>query len=315
MSLCLAAILVGIAVASAQEKPAAQVSIPAGEKAPNRVPIADYSKEALVFEKTTTRVRVEQDGTGLHETTIRVRILADAGVKAMAVLQFTYTASNQQVEIGYVRVTKPDGSVVVTPDYNVQDMPADVSREAPMYSDIHQKHVAVKGLGVGDTLEYKVTQRTLKPEVPGQFWFEYSFNKDLICLTEELEVDMPADKAVTVANADGQPTITTAEGRKIYRWVSRNLARPDPEKTGIEASEAVGPDHHLRRLGSGRLLVCGAAKGAIDGHAGHPGQGGRAHEGPYFTGRQDQRDLCGRRASHALHWVVIRHRPLSTASG
>jgi hypothetical protein len=97
----------------------------------------DFSKEALVFDKISTRMREESDGTGTRQTTARVRILADAGVKEMAVLTFTYTASNQQVDIGYVRVTTPDGTVVVTPDYNVQDMPADVTRSAPMYSDIH----------------------------------------------------------------------------------------------------------------------------------------------------------------------------------
>ena len=122
---------------------------------PAAVPKAlDVSKEALVFDKIYTRVREEADGTGTRETIARVRILADAGVKEMAVLTFTYTASNQQIDVGYVRVIKPDGSVVVTPDYNIQDLPADVTRQAPMYSDIHQKHVAVKGLGVGDTLEY-----------------------------------------------------------------------------------------------------------------------------------------------------------------
>jgi hypothetical protein len=172
---------------------------------------------------------MEADGTGTRESTTRVHVLADSGVKQMAVLTFTYTASNQQVEIGYVRVIKPDGSVVVTPDYNVQDMPADVTRQAPMYSDIHQKHVTVKGLGVGDILETQITYRTLKPEVPGQFWMEYSFEKNLIILDEQLDLDLPADKAVTVASADLQPTITTANGRKLYHWASSNLARPDPD--------------------------------------------------------------------------------------
>lgn len=189
----------------------------------------DFSQEALVFDQLHTRIRMEADGTGIRETTARIRILADAGVKAMAVLTFTYTASNQQVDIGYVRVKKPDGTIVVTPDYNTQDMPADVTRAAPMYSDIHQKHVAVKGLGVGDTLEYQVTLRTLKPEIPGQFWDEYTFEKNLIVLDEELDLDLPADKPVTVASADVQPTLTTANGRKLYHWVSSNLKRPDPE--------------------------------------------------------------------------------------
>lgn len=98
-----------------------------------------------------------------------------------------------------------------------------------MYSDVHQKHVAVRGLGVGDTLEYQVTVRTLKPDVPGQFWLEYTFQKELIVLDEQLDLDLPADKPVNVASADAQPSITTANGRRLYHWASSNLARPDPD--------------------------------------------------------------------------------------
>jgi tetratricopeptide (TPR) repeat protein len=220
--LVLALCFCGAFTATGQEKPS-QNQPAAAAKSP------DVSKEGLVLEKTCVRYRMEADGTGTREETSRVRILADSGVKAMAVLTFTYTASNQLVEVGYVRVIKPDGTVVVTPDYNIQDMPADVTREAPMYSDIHQKHVAVKGLGVGDTLESKVTLRTLKPEVPGQFWLEYSFEKNLIALDEQLDLDLPADKSVTVTSDDLQPTVTTANGRKLYHWASSNLARPDPD--------------------------------------------------------------------------------------
>ncbi len=190
---------------------------------------ADLSKEALVVDQLYTHIRMEGDGTGTRDTTAHIRVLSEAGVKAMAVLSFTYSASNEQIDIGYVRVRKSDGSVVMTPEYNAQDMPADVSREAPMYSDIHQKHVAVRGLGVGDTLEYQVTQRILKPEVPDQFWFEYSFEKSSIVLGEQLDLDVPEDKAVIVASADAQPTITSTSGRKLYHWTSSNLSHPDPE--------------------------------------------------------------------------------------
>ncbi len=208
--------------------PATVPTAPTHPSSPATKP-GDISKEALVIDRFYTRVREEIDGTGTVQTTARIRILADAGVKDMAVLAFTFTASNQQVDVGYVRVIKPDGSVVVTPDYNIQDIPADVTREAPMYSDIHQKHVAVKGLGVGDTLEYQITLRTLKPDVPGQFWFEHNFQKNLIALDEQLDLDLPADKAVKVASADAQPVITTSGDRKLYHWANSNLARPDPD--------------------------------------------------------------------------------------
>jgi len=215
----------GVLSAAAQDRPVSG----GAEAAASVVRPSDYSKEAFVYDKLYTRIRAEADGTGTRENTARIRILSDSGVKEMAVLVFTYTTSNQQVEIGYVRVIKPDGSIVVTPDYNVQDMPADVSRSAPMYSDIHQKHVTVKGLGVGDTLEYQVTLRTLKAEVAGQFWTEYSFEKNLVVLDEQLDLDLPAEKAVTVTAAPLQPSVTTVNGRKLYHWASSNLARPDPD--------------------------------------------------------------------------------------
>jgi hypothetical protein len=190
---------------------------------------SDFSKEALVWDKLYTHIREEADGTGERKTTARARIIADAGVKEMAVLTFTYTADDQQIDIAYVRVIKPDGTVVATPAYNIQDLPADVTRAAPMYSDIHQKHVAVKGLGVGDTLEYETTLRTVKPELPGHFWFEYSFEEDTVVLDEQLDLDLPADKPVKVNCAGLQPTISTAGSRKLYHWSSSNLARPDPD--------------------------------------------------------------------------------------
>ncbi len=189
----------------------------------------DVSKEAVVFDQMLTRIRVEADGTGTRVTTTRIRVMADAGVKQLAVLAFPYTSWNQQMEIGYVRVRKPDGTVVTTPDYNTQDLPAEVTREAPMYSDVRVKHVTVRGLAVGDALEYESTLRTTKAEVPGQFWVDYEFQKNLITLDEQLELDVPVAKAFTVASSDVQPKVSEANGRKIYRWASSNLARPDPD--------------------------------------------------------------------------------------
>ena len=184
-----------------------------------------------------------------------------------------------------MRVKKPDGTIVVTPDYNIQDLPADVTRKAPMYSDLHQKHVAVKGLGVGDTLEYQVTLRTLKPEVPGQFWLEYTFEKNTVVLDEQLDLDLPADKHVTVASADAQPTITTSDGRKLYHWASANLARPDPDAPpkSHKALEALGPGHHIHQLGPGRCVVRGAAEGCRGVTPAIQAQRRRAHQRPHHA--------------------------------
>ena len=120
-----------------------------------------------MVEQSLMKVAYEADGTGTREQILAIRIQSQAGVQALGVLSFAYLSSNENVEFDYIRVRKPDGTVVNTPDYNVQEMPAEVTRAAPMYSDIHEKHVTVKGLGVGDVLEYSIRYRTFKPQIPG----------------------------------------------------------------------------------------------------------------------------------------------------
>ena len=216
MSLKLGALLLLLVAGSS-----ALAQVQAGEKQNPAAP--DFSKEAFVIERISSRFVSEADGTGTREVSAEVKMLADAGVKAFAVLNFTYTSANEAVDIDYVRVRKPDGTVVKTPDYNIQDMPGEVTRTAPLYSDIHEKHVAVKGLGVGDVLEYLVRYRVAKPEVPGQFWQEYSFTKNAIAKDERLEISVPADKFVKVVSPEFKPEIKEENGRRIYRWTHSNL--------------------------------------------------------------------------------------------
>jgi len=183
----------------------------------------DFSKEAYIVESLASRIDEQEDGTGTREVAAQIRVLADAGVKAFAVLSFTYTSANENVEIDYVRVRKPDGTVVKTPDYNIQDMPGEVTRTAPLYSDIHEKHIAVKGLAVGDVLEYLVRVRVVKAQVPGQFWDEFSFTKDAIAKEETLELSVPIGKYVKIVSPEFKPQVSERAERKIYRWTHSNL--------------------------------------------------------------------------------------------
>ena len=191
---------------------------PAGQNA-----ASNPSQEAYIVERNATKVVYDADGSGSREATIAMRVQSQAGVQELAVLTFRYTSYNETVEVDYVRVRKPDGTVVVTPVSNVQDMPAEVTRSAPMYSDVHEKHVAVKALGVGDVLEYVVRYRTVMPQVPGQFWYEYNFAKRHIAKDEELEISVPRDKYVKVESPDYPPQIKDEGARRLYTWKTSNL--------------------------------------------------------------------------------------------
>jgi len=190
----------------------------------------DYSQEAFVIEQDSTRIAFENDGTSNRESAARVRIQSGAGVQQFGVLTFPYENSTGSVEIDYVRVRKPDGTVVSTPPDNVQDMASEITRQAPSYSDLREKHVAVKGLGVGDVLEYQTHWRVTKPLVPGQFWFADNFTHQGIVLQEQLQISVPRDRAVKWKSSYAKPAITEEGGRRIFTWTASNLEHKSKEQ-------------------------------------------------------------------------------------
>ncbi len=190
-------------------------------------PEPDYSQEAFVLEKLHTRVRFEEDGTGSRTQQMRLRVISEAGVQQLGQLIFNYNAANERVAIDYVRVHKADGSIVTAGADAVQDLTAPVAREAPVYTDLRQKHVTVPALRPGETLAYRFTTEIHTPLARGHFWFEYDFVAQGIVLAETLELDVPAGRIVHLKTAgDAEPEVREADGRRIYYW---SRSRPLPE--------------------------------------------------------------------------------------
>jgi tetratricopeptide (TPR) repeat protein len=202
----------------------------------------DYSKEAFVFENSFTHIVFENDGTGTRESSARIRIQSDAGVQRYGLLTFAYQNSVESLDIDYVRVVKPDASVVVTSPENTQDMAAEVTRGAPFYSDLREKHVAVKGLSVGDTLEFRSHWTVTKPLASGQFWYAYNFTHNDIVLHEQFQISLPRDRAVKWKSRDLQPIIAEEGARRVFTWTSSQLEHKstDQEKKDQETTQYQG---------------------------------------------------------------------------
>jgi len=183
----------------------------------------DYSQEPAVIEEMSTKVAFDNNGNSTREQTSRVHVQTDAGVQQWGLLSFPFQSATQTVEIDYVRVHKADGSTLVTPPDNVQDLDSEITRSAPFYSDLREKHVAVKGLGKGDILEYAAHWHTTKPLTPGQFWFQYSFHHDGIVVNERLEIKVPRERGIKVKGPQAMQTVTTDAGSRTYAWTYSKL--------------------------------------------------------------------------------------------
>jgi tetratricopeptide (TPR) repeat protein len=232
--------LVLLAVSAAQDKkPATPAQAPAPIPAPAQIPVEnlpkateDYAKQAYVYEFYGEKWRFESDGTGQEETTLRVRIQSDAGVKAWGQLVFGYNSENEELTVAYARVRKKDGTVIDTPLDSVHDMTSSVEREAPVYTDFREKHLTVAALQVGDVLEYRRIRKIVKPATPNQFWMEHTFIKNFVVLDEEVEIDIPGKSSAKLKTIPGyEATSTRNEGdRTIYTWKKNNLKVEDEEE-------------------------------------------------------------------------------------
>lgn len=199
---------------------------------PTKEAAPDYSQEAVVVEKMRRIFRYENDGTGYSTTTARIKVQTQSGVQQLGQLVFGYNSANEKLDVTYLRVVKAsDGSTVNATEANYQDVPSQVQRDAPMYTDFRERHVTVPALRPGDTLEYEVKTTVHTALIPQHFWFEYSFRKELITLNEELELNVPASRQFKLkTKPEWAPKVRDDNGRKIHIWTNNYLKRESDEE-------------------------------------------------------------------------------------
>lgn len=228
---------------------------PAPQVAVSKPSAPDFSKEAFVIEQERNVYRFEDDGTGRHETYLRVKTQSEAGVQFWGQLLLGYNAATEKLDIEFVRVHKADGTTVTAPADSVQDLSAPVQREAPMYTDFRQKHVTVPSLRPGETLEFTTVTTIHTPLAAGHFWLEHGFQDRGINLDEQLEVDIPSRRVVTLKTADNRkPAIIDANGRRLYRWKSSHTEPTDSTDNKDKQSEPA-LDADAERLPDVRLTT------------------------------------------------------------
>jgi transglutaminase-like putative cysteine protease/tetratricopeptide (TPR) repeat protein len=202
-----------------------------------------FSDQALVFEHYDTTYRMHADGTGERDVHVVVRVQSQGAAQQFGVLTLSYASANETPTIQLVRVHKPDGTTVDTPPADAMDMPAAVSREAPLYSDLKEKHLPVRSLSVGDTLEYEARFAIDKAEAPGQFWGAHHFTVpgSVIVLNETLTVEVPANKYVQVWSPNHKPTVSDHDGLRTYAWTVSQLIPPAKANADDDTAKSTTP--------------------------------------------------------------------------
>ncbi|HEV2315788.1 MAG TPA: DUF3857 domain-containing protein [Candidatus Acidoferrales bacterium] len=207
------------------------------QKSPAAIPGAKAAAP-FVIELYSTKVRFETDGTGERIQEMRVKAMDDAGIKQLHTLTFNYNSARETFALVHLRIEKPDGSVTESNAdaiaKMIDDQPAPAVKDAPNFKEIREVHVTVPPIAIGDTLSYEADTKIIKPSAPGEFWYSQNFLSNTRAHDEELQIDLPADRAVHLKTATQfPPTVTTSGARKLYTW-KRTDAEPAPAKTSAD---------------------------------------------------------------------------------
>jgi tetratricopeptide (TPR) repeat protein len=186
---------------------------------PATAPSDPYRDEPYVFEKLDSTLRMKPDGTGERLTHVVLRVQSEGTARQFAVLSVSYASANEAGSIDYVRVHKADGSTVETPTTDAIEMPAEISRQAPVYSDIREKHVPVRSLSVGDRLEYQLHIVRTKAEAPNAWWgAEHFATGEGVLLSQTITLEAPASMYLQVWSPNHPVTSKETNGLKTWTW-------------------------------------------------------------------------------------------------
>jgi hypothetical protein len=68
-----------------------------------------------------------------------------------------------------------------------------------------------------------------KALLPGQFWQIWIFEQRLIALDEQLDLNVPASRALKIKSPEGvEPSVRVEGDRRLYHWATSNLKTPPP---------------------------------------------------------------------------------------
>ncbi len=234
------------------------------------VKAADYPDEAYVYLLDDGVVRYEADGRGTRTYRQVVQILKQEAAEDFAEFQFSYSAGREKLQINWMRVLKPDGTVVTAAPAQEQESDAPVTLASPMYSDLRRHRVTLGGVGPGMLVDWSYTVETLKPAMPGDFSTSWRVNAGRLTRRSRFIVDLPGSLAARIHedNVRVARRTATAHGRTVYTWATQDVPK-DPESEpfardtndvyqGIAVSSPKSWDDVARwyaSLASGRYVV------------------------------------------------------------
>lgn len=218
------ALALGIAVPLSAQTPPAKI-----EDSLYRMTVKaeDHADLAYVWLLDEGVWRIESDGRTKNTTRQVVQILKPQGADVYRERRLVWNPEHQKLTVNWMRVVKPDGTVISSHPEQIQDSDVPAEMGTPMYTATKVRRISLSGLEPGTILDFSVTTESDAPMMPGDFQVGWRVTTPTYVVRSNLEVDVPEGMhpRIVERNLDFKRVERGEKGRRIYAWRKSNVAR------------------------------------------------------------------------------------------
>lgn len=193
---------------------------------------------------------IEPDGTGRRTFRAVVQVLQQSAVAPVAERRFTWQPSRQDLTVDWVRVLRPDGTVISSAPTTDQSGDMTPSMQNPIYVDSRTRRMSLAGVAVNTIVDVQYTVTDRAPWRAGDFLISWTFSPPIALRTSYLRLSVPADftPEIDEKNLTFRRSERAQNGRRIYEWRADapQVVRAEPfaaDSDGVRMSVVVSPAH------------------------------------------------------------------------
>jgi transglutaminase-like putative cysteine protease len=200
---------------------------------------ADYPDETAAFLLDDGVIRLNADGTGTRTFRQIVQLLRPEAAERYREQRFSYAPKHQKFTLNWIRVVKPDGTVISAKPLQVQESDVPAQLGDPTYSDRKVIRVSLTGVEAGTLVDYSTTTEELKPFLRGDFLESWSISTGLATKRSRYIVDVPASLKVRVdeKNVRFKRGDVKIGDRRIMTWAANDLPKIKPEDYAADSND------------------------------------------------------------------------------
>jgi len=186
-----------------------------------------YPQEDALYLLDDGVVRLEADGSGTSTYRQIVQVLKPEAAERLQEQSFSWSPQHQKLIVNWVKVVRPDGTVVSDAPSHVQESDVPAATDDPVYSDRRVRRMSLSGVAPGTLVDYSYTIEETKPFMPRDFYESWSVSTGLQVARSRLIIELPTgvQPRIRETNLNFKRVEHVAKGRHSYMWATGNLPK------------------------------------------------------------------------------------------